>query len=110
MNELNLKISNIYNCFYDKNDKSFYELIQKFNMFGINEINQSNYKTCRHMLRENMNIYRNKLIKEKRSIISQTKDVPFNVSINESMYDKIVSLYGIAIKKKDICMNYLKKL
>ena len=100
LNELNLKISNIYNCFYDKNDKSFYELIQKFNMFGINEINQSNYKTCRHMLRENMNIYRNKLIKEKRSIISQTKDVPFNVSINESMYDKIVSLYGIEFKEK----------
>ena len=100
LNELNLKISNIYNCFYNKNDKSFYELIQKFNMFGINEINQSNYKTCRHMLRENMNIYINRLTKEKRFNISQTKQVPFNISVNEPMYDKIISLYNISHKEK----------
>lgn len=99
LNDLNLKVSNIYNCFYNKTDKSFYELIQKLNIFGINEINYSDYKFCRHILRENINVYRNKLIKEKRSLISQTKNIPFHVSINESMYDKIVSLYNIKDKE-----------
>lgn len=99
LNDLNLKISNIYNCFYNKSEKSFYELIQKLNIFGINEIKFSDYKTCRHILRENINNYRNKLNKEKRSIISQTKDAPFHVSINESMYDKIISLYNIKDKE-----------
>ena len=51
------------------------------------------------MLRENMNVYI-KLTKERRSIISQTKQVPFNISINESMYDKIISLYDISHKEK----------
>ena len=111
LNDLNLKLSNVYKCFYNKNHKSFYHLLQQLNIFGINEIHYLDYKLCRHLLRENINIHRSRLNKENKSIISQTNEVPFHVSINENMYDKIISLYyNVEKEKKVIEKKHLHEL
>ena len=99
---LDLNIKSVYNCLFDYEELSMYEILQKMNLFFMFDLNKNDYNIFSKILKKNVQTYGvevNKVINSlKKQKLKSNSQYEFNVF--ENMYNMIIDYYKIQEHEK----------
>ena len=99
---LDLNIKSVYNCLFDYEELTMFEILQKMNLFFIFDLNKNDYNIYSKILRKNVQTYSlevNKVISTLRKQRLQSNS-QYEFNVFENMYNLIIDYYKIQEHEK----------
>lgn len=99
---LDLNIKSVYNCLYNYEELSMYEILQKMNLFFMFDLNKNDYNIFSKILKKNVQTYSVEVNKVTNALKKQKAQTNSNYEFNvfENMYNMIIDYYKIQEHEK----------
>ena len=94
LEDLNLELKDLEKQLFDRNEVSIYDCVKKLSLFDISKLNTSEYLSIQKLVRENINILKRNITKNRNHYIRMKKNAEQYIYIpHENMYEIIRNSY-----------------